>query len=91
MIRISHGLFCMFAHVSCFSHICLVFLHPRMYSAMLSDAPTNAGRPKSIVLSGLSKPYGMPGLRTLSFALALPDDWCFVGFAINTRLFSFGF
>lgn len=36
-----------------------------MYTAILGEgaAPSNAGRRNSIVLSGLSKPWGMPGLR----------------------------
>ena len=28
---------------------------------MMRDAPTNVGRPNAIVLSGLSKPFGMLG------------------------------
>ena len=41
-----------------------IIFSDEMYRDMMSSAPTNAGRPNSIVLSGLSKPWGMPGLRT---------------------------
>lgn len=41
-----------------------ILFSDEMYGAMLGEtAPTNVGRPNSIVLSGLSKPWGMPGLR----------------------------
>lgn len=40
-----------------------ILFSDEMYSALMRDAPTNVGRPNAIVLSGLSKPFGMPGLR----------------------------
>eukprot|EP00435_Cladocopium_sp_Y103_P041621 s285_g11.t1 len=46
----------------------LQFLLKKMYTAILGEEgeagpPSNVGRRNSIVLSGLSKPWGMPGLR----------------------------
>lgn len=42
-----------------------ILFSDEMYTAILGEgaAPSNAGRRNSIVLSGLSKPWGMPGLR----------------------------
>ncbi|CAJ1364953.1 unnamed protein product [Effrenium voratum] len=40
-----------------------VLFSDEMYSGIVRQAPSNVGKKNSIVLSGLSKPWGMPGLR----------------------------
>merc|ERR1711971_520395 len=40
-----------------------ILFSDEMYSDILESRPSNVAKPNSIVLSGLSKPWGMPGLR----------------------------
>eukprot|EP00931_Biecheleriopsis_adriatica_P035815 TRINITY_DN20637_c0_g1_i1.p1 TRINITY_DN20637_c0_g1~~TRINITY_DN20637_c0_g1_i1.p1 ORF type:complete len:458 (+),score=99.64 TRINITY_DN20637_c0_g1_i1:34-1374(+) len=40
-----------------------ILFSDEMYSEALSSRPSNVAKKNSIVLSGLSKPWGMPGLR----------------------------
>lgn len=40
-----------------------IFFSDEMYSDILPSRPSAVGKQSSIVLSGLSKPWGMPGLR----------------------------
>lgn len=40
-----------------------ILFSDEMYSDILPSKPTNVAKKNSIVLSGLSKPWGMPGLR----------------------------
>jgi len=40
-----------------------VLFSDEMYGDLLESRPSNVGKSNSIVLSGLSKPWGMPGLR----------------------------
>jgi len=40
-----------------------ILFSDEMYSDILPSRPSNIAKPNSIVLSGLSKPWGMPGLR----------------------------